>query len=326
MTEFSHATDADSEDEMLDRSLPGPTRGARRWWTRTMILLRRIHLYAGLFLLPWVLLYGVTGAMFNHQGLFPEAEIQPVATEIVEETSMADFPSAEVLAGQVTDALQSRAGEVSVTLADDHRAAYTSGLMFEAHASDKRHVVEIDPVTRAAHVRTFTKFDERPPTSLKNIRQVTLDPNPHDAARAAAGHILNRVGLATDAPPQPLGWTKLNFLANLDGEPAHVTYVLKDGHVDVTRYLGEDGMSPRHFFLRLHTTHGRSPHWNGRGGWSLLVDVMAIAMVIWSATGLLMWWQVKRTRAVGSVVILASLVTAAVLFASLHDFYSTTRL
>ena len=38
---------------------------------RIIKFLRRIHLYAGLFLLPWVFLYGVTGAMFNHQELFP---------------------------------------------------------------------------------------------------------------------------------------------------------------------------------------------------------------------------------------------------------------
>jgi molybdopterin-guanine dinucleotide biosynthesis protein A len=40
--------------------------------SRIRLRIRRIHLYSGLFLLPWVIMYGMTGAMFNHLGLFPQ--------------------------------------------------------------------------------------------------------------------------------------------------------------------------------------------------------------------------------------------------------------
>ena len=30
---------------------------------------------------------------------------------------------------------------------------------------------------------------------------------------------------------------------------------------------------------------------------------MGVAMLLWSATGLLMWWQIKRLRRVGGAVI-----------------------
>jgi hypothetical protein len=36
----------------------------------TMKLLRRIHLYAGLFLAPWVLMYAVSTIVMNHRALF----------------------------------------------------------------------------------------------------------------------------------------------------------------------------------------------------------------------------------------------------------------
>ena len=123
-----------------------------------------------------------------------------------------------------------------------------------------------------------------------------------------------------------MGWCKLNLLVTVDGQPARVTYVLRDGHVDVTRFTGEPGMSLRGFFLRLHTSHGRPPHWNGRMFWSMFVDAMAIAMVIWGLTGLVMWWQIKRTRIIGAAVIAVSMMCAAGMYMGMIHFYATTKL
>jgi hypothetical protein len=85
-------------------------------------------------------------------------------------------------------------------------------------------------------------------------------------------------------------------------------------------------MPLRHFFLRMHTSHGQSPTWNGRSFWSLAVDTMAIAMVFWGISGIIMWWQIKRTRWIGAVIIGLSLLTAGAMAIGLHDFYAATRL
>ena len=71
-----------------------------------MILARRTHLYAGLFLLPWVFLYGITGAMFNHQGLFPHLEFSTVPEAVVSSSGMSQFPAPETLAKQVLENIQ----------------------------------------------------------------------------------------------------------------------------------------------------------------------------------------------------------------------------
>ena len=47
-----------------------PRRSAGR---RVMHTIRRLHLYLGLFLLPWSILYGVTGFLFNHPTAFADA-------------------------------------------------------------------------------------------------------------------------------------------------------------------------------------------------------------------------------------------------------------
>ena len=43
---------------------------------RVMQLVRRAHLFTGLFLLPWAVLYGVTAFLFNHPTAFAD---QPMA-------------------------------------------------------------------------------------------------------------------------------------------------------------------------------------------------------------------------------------------------------
>ena len=60
--------------------------------------------------------------------------------------------------------------------------------------------------------------------------------------------------------------------------------------------------------------------------WSLGVDVMAIAMVSWAFTGLFMWWQIRRLRLVGVLVIALSLSTATLMYLGMLQFYATTLL
>ena len=313
------------ENSLTQEPLAGISQRPRRLWTRVMIVIRRVHLYAGLFMLPWVLLYGITGAMFNHQELFPHVSIRPVPASALAESPMADFPSPEEFARQVVTALQNVSGENEIALSKIPRAEFTNDVMFEAYESGKRYVVQIDPVSHSSKVVSFPPNTEVPENVFKDVNTLRLHPDPHESAKQSARTVLNEVGIA-GGTPKPFAWSKLNFLAEVKGVPVRVTYVLKDGHVDVTKFEGEDGMSPRGFFLRLHTAHGQSPHWNSRSIWSLFVDAMAIAMVAWGVTGLLMWWQIKRTRLLGSAFILISIVTATMMYFSMHDFYSTTKL
>lgn len=294
--------------------------------TRINLIIRRIHLYSGLFLLPWVLMYGVTGAMFNHLGLFPRIQIDPVDSNAASQAALQDFPDAQKLATQVVDAIREASGKSQIELSEDARAEFTNEMAFEVKQDGLQHVVYLDPVSHKSWVGTMPKNEEDPQVLLPEIRNVTLTPNPQVAAQNAAARVLDDAGLLKGKEPQPFGWTKLNFLATVDGEPARVTYVLKDGHVDINRFTGDDGMPLRHFFLRMHTSHGHSPSWNGRTIWSLAVDAMAMAMVFWGISGLVMWWQIRRTRWIGAVIIGLSIVTAVTMYLGLSEFYATTRL
>lgn len=298
----------------------------RRVWSRVKVLIRRVHLYSGLFLLPWVFLYGVTGAMFNHQGLFPEMTIETVDQSVVAESAVRDFPSPTEFAERVVNTLQEQVPDAKISLAENHGAEFTNNLMFEVREAGQQHVVYIDPIAQTAQIKTPPQNDEALEPLLRDIRNISMSPDPFKIGRQSAEEIFANADIQGEYTPKPFGWTKLNFLADVDGERARITYVMKDGHVDITRFTGEDGMSLRNFLLRMHTSHGQPPHWNGRMYWSLIVDAMAIAMVTWGLTGLFMWWQIKRTRIAGAVILVCSVLTAVVLYINLHDFYAATRL
>lgn len=290
------------------------------------MLARRVHLYTGLFLLPWVFLYGITGAMFNHQGLFPEGRSISIPHATVAGSAMSDFPTPTELAKQVAIAINDANDDVSVTVNDDEGAKFTNNIMFEATSSGGKHVMHINPHDHQSHLVELPEEDFKPVKLISDLKTIRLAEDPQDIASRSAKHILIESGIDFDGTLRPHGWTKLNFLATVNGQPSRVTYVLKDGHIDITQYDGNPGMSLRGFFLRLHTSHGQSPSWTARMVWSLFVDTMAFAMFSWGLTGLLMWWQIKRVRLVGGIVMTSSIIAAVAMYLAMQHFYATNML
>ncbi len=263
--------------------------------------------------------------MYNHQWLFPEKPFLAVTSDQLADSSLAQFPTAEQLAEQVVQELAKAAPDSTIALADNHGAEFNNNLVLEVRNGQTKHAVHIDPVRHSSQISELPA-NQQPESLLNDVHTLQLSPDPYDFAKQAVPHILTESGVPSDGSIHPLGWCKLNFLANVDGEPARVTYVLRDSHVDVSKFVGDDGMTPRQFFMRLHTSHGQPPHWNARMIWSVFLDTMAIAMVTWGATGLVMWWQIKRTRLIGMVVIAASMATALWLYFAMSFFYASTQL
>ena len=78
-----------------------PASRARIRYNAALKFLRRAHLFAGLFMAPWVLLYGVTGFLFNHPEAFPDREVRTAGQTELVGTALEDFPTAPQLADRV---------------------------------------------------------------------------------------------------------------------------------------------------------------------------------------------------------------------------------
>ena len=60
---------------------------------RALHWIRRGHLYFGLFLFPWALLYGVTAFLFNHPTAFGDRPIQSFGPDALRGTDLDSVPS-----------------------------------------------------------------------------------------------------------------------------------------------------------------------------------------------------------------------------------------
>jgi hypothetical protein len=141
-------------------------------------------------------------------------------------------------------------------------------------------------------------------------------PDPlHERVKATVPVILERTGFpggevtVTSVPD-------VSFLMDLDGRCWRVTFNAQTGAVSGRPADAEappDTQSTRNLLLRLHTAHGYPYRADGRWVWAVVVDVMAAVLVLWGASGLVMWWQVKAARRAGAVVLCLGGATAAAL-------------
>ena len=295
-------------------------------------MVRRLHLYVGLFLMPWVVMFGFTGMLFNHQDLWPDLPSEHLEADKLPAALTTEFVTPDDLSRQVAEAIAEEAG---VDVIPTSPGEWSNPMLFFVERWDtpegsdhngERAILSVDPVGAEAEWIRQKLGVEPHPSLLPELKRITLEDNPFPAARRAAADVFRDAGYEVGEMAKPRGHFKLNFLAEVDGEPARVTYVLRDGHVDLTAYDGEDGLTLRQFLLRLHTTHGQPPHWNARRLAAALVDVTGVALIMWCITGVVMWWQIKRTRVIGSLVIAASIGAATAMWFALEAFYAGTRL
>lgn len=305
-------------------------------------LLRRSHLYLGLFLLPWAILYGVTAFLFNHPAAFSDQPTVQFGRETVRGTPLESVPSPQQQAEQVVARLNElHKPEVPYTLAAGE-VKYTREFAFATAKADGRTVsILIDVKNGGGTVRStpdkpkaepvtapFAVGVSRParPTgnapALPTTDGIKLaDPLP-ERVKASVPAILERTGFpATDVVVTSV--PDLQFPVEAAGRTWTATYNASTGSVSGAVPELKSGPNWRQFLLRLHTAHGYPGEANARWGWAVIVDVMAAVLVFWGLSGLVMWWQVKATRVAGAVTLVFSAIAASVLGVMMYAAMTT---
>jgi hypothetical protein len=67
-----------------------------------------------------------------------------------------------------------------------------------------------------------------------------------------------------------------------------------------------------HFLTGMHARGGFEQEGFLPISWSVVVDLVCLAMIVWTASGLYMWWQLPGHRSWGAVAILAGAVSFVV--------------
>lgn len=340
---------AESIDSKLgEPAVPVRATARRPLRKRIMHVVRRGHLYFGLFLVPWVLLYGATGFLFNHPTAFSDQPTASFGRSELVGTPMENPPSPAEVAEQVVALLKARANPpVEYRLVQPEKAKYTREFAFATVKADDREVsVLIDVNGKGGTVRSrnlpavppaptekapfatssglkggATKSEKGGPAPRSAPDSPKLDSPIHERVRSSIPTILERTGFAsgdvivTSVP-------ELSFHMADTEKTWIVTYNAMTGTVSgkpADEPVPSEDISTRRFLTRLHLSHGFPGDQNARWFWALIVDAMAFVMVFWGISGLFMWWQIKATRKIGFLVLLLSIAAATALGFGMHD-------
>lgn len=319
-----------------------PIRRRRPLHKRAVHLLRRGHLYCGLFLLPWVLLYGVTAFLFNHPTAFADQPTAEFGREALHGTPMELPPSPAEVAAAVVAGLNAKADGRVYALTQPEKARYVREAAFATVKGDgfeanvlvyangsggtvRRRAVAPPKVEETAPFVTAKggrPKGDRPAPKADAARADGLNlPEPlYERVKAAVPAVLNRIGFpagevtVTSVPD-------VQFVVSDGAREWRTTYNPLTGALTGKPNEAADPspLSARSFLLRLHTAHGYPGEVNGRWVWAVIVDVMAFVMVFWAVSGLLMWWQIKATRRWGLVALVLSAGVAVWLGVGMYD-------
>jgi hypothetical protein len=186
---------------------------------------RRAHLYMGLFLLPWVVMFGVSSIPLNHNSAPEQALWVPVG---------------------------------------EHR------------------------------------FDADVPPAGANLRP--LGRQMMQAAGVDGGYFVNRVN------PRQVNVHHPDFLG-----PVRITYDAEQKRLIAERRQ----LTFRSFISGLHTRGGYDLDGFWDSVWAVFVDVVSVALILWIASGVFMWWHLPSTRRWGWTALAAGAVCFAVIIVSL---------
>lgn len=268
--------------------------------------IRRAHLYSGLALLPWVLLYAVSGMLFNHPswGSRDDAERFSLTELGLDHAALDAHQSANALAAalgpgvsvEATPAPRLRRSLRAVTVSDEQ----------------DRHQLSVRfPSGRG---RWAVQDDETPrrPASLREVDRV--DVPEHDAAawQAVADSIASEHGSARGTELR--GVPSIRFHARIDGEVWLVDFHGKTGAISFEAVADRD-VSFARLLARLHMTHVYPDAFGIAWVHALIVDLAALCLAMWGLTGVFMWWQMRRTRTTGAVVLISGLAATVVILA-----------
>jgi hypothetical protein len=319
----------------MPETLPSQTTPSRTLSKQLLLWLRRAHLYFGLLLFPWAVLYGITGYLFNHPTHFADAPIKRFNRSLFSGTPMADWPSPNQIAEEVVKKLNDRDGsgnryQLDTTVAPKFSNEFIFGrqdrqsstLSFLVNVAGSGGTIRIQPNSPLPSTNSTP-----PPFAIPAPTPPVASPPPASPPPSTpSGLASDKLELEQDLQ-QIVADTMREILPKL-GEPDSGNIVVtsipdfilsvRDGDIVwQARYNVMRGtiggqlattvpikrMSMREYLLRLHTAHGFPDERNSVWLWAVIVDLMSFVLIGWAATGLFMWWQIKATRTWGFVAI-----------------------
>lgn len=311
-----------TEPVSQDTDTPAPATRPRPLSRRVLHWVRRLHLFLGLFLLPWVLLYGVSGFLFNHPTAFPDQPTRTFGPGEVRGTPLEGLPRPAELAEEVVALLNQKGDSYRLVRPED--AAFSrSRVTVQARGAGGEHSVIVELEDGSGIVRSKPLAEKEPPAPFAGKSGVRTPTSLPDRLQKGTPVVLNKIGLDADEATVPGSLPDLTFFMEADGQVWKVTYQIHRGGVSGRPADAPgQGLTARRFLTGLHLAREYPAGGGVRWCWALFVDAMAFVMVFWAVSGLLMWWQIKAVRGWGAVVLALSAAVAVLMTFGMYQALS----
>ncbi|TKD11805.1 hypothetical protein E8A74_06635 [Polyangium fumosum] len=284
----------------------------RRGYGAVMKFIRRLHMYLGLLVFPWVLLFGMSGALFNHPEIGRDIEQRDLsAAELATLTGMKPWDPEDIAQKVVA---QLNAGSPGGYVLDSGAPRSFSGwpLLATPARSGGRHVLIVSLDGGGATVSTHAPEPKSDPPPFAGAT-VDLPGYKMAAVQEQVKELLPKLGIDAEAPlrAHPKAHPELRFrVRDANARTWNIVYDLSTGRVD-GRPAGPGQLRFVELLEKLHTTHHFPIHGDMAWFFALFADITGITLIVWALSGLAMWWQMKPTRVLGALAITVAIAAAA---------------
>lgn len=269
-------------------------------------------MYLGLFLVPWLLLFGLSGVLFNHPNIGETVRGTPIPPAQLEAATGITPWNASELAQQIVDRLNASSGGEGYRLDAAVSPAFHGAVMLSANFHNGRHTTLIDVERGRAFVITR---DARPGSAEVPFKQhLELPGRNTKAIEAQVSGLLGAIELPADTPlvANSRVAPELRFaIEDAAGVRYHATYNTGSAELNGRLASSWSPVGVSQLLAMLHATHHYTPYLSVRWAWALFQDLLGLAMAFWALSGLVMWWQLKATRIAGALSVALALGLAA---------------
>jgi len=277
-------------------------------------LARRVHLYAGLVLLPWLMFFGASGLLFNHPNWGERVSAFRLGPERVHQLTGLSPWNLQQVAREVVAKLNASAGQQLYTLDPAFASRLQGTLVLKAPAPNGQHLLLFNPERAVGIVATRSARPEGDPAPFATTH-LDLPEYSLGELEGKLSDILTKTNTPGPAPfkgDPRLSPTLELRLKDQRGQLWNVTYGVGSGKVTGRRADQLPNLGVSQLFAALHMTHHFPMGVGARWFWALFQDLLGVAMVFWGLSGLIMWWQLKATRVIGAISLLSALAIAGV--------------
>ena len=285
-----------------------------------LLIIRRTHLYTGVFLFPFIILIGVSGFLFNHNSTFWGGPLQsvsaPSSSSVKEITGFQGIKASDA-AAEVLKELNK--GEQKYTLEDPSFSHFTRPLSIQSGDLRVQLDLEDASVSASKNVRPEHKVSKAPFDGVKSKKPLIQTKEIADS--------FNRLFPDRKEEFEVSSFRGSELRFNVKDESGKVWNVRYDYIKNQFSGNASDDPAPFNlsgFLTKLHKTHHYPHQVNSKWVWVLMADLSALAIVVWGITGLVLAWQLKNLRKLCIGLLIVSLITAVIIsMANLADMKLT---